>query len=434
MVSAMALLAHAPLLAALTLGAPPPDFALRVREAPDPASIVDETPADFDGWAETPRCSEAATEGGEGGQAHASDALSPPPPARKIGEHTTIFVNFDGVTLDTCVPSNSHANCSSIEGGETIDPFPGDLAQRVAILDGMRDIGEGLGLRITGQRPGPDETYLMLVYGGDSIAEEALGRAPAGDCYDDLPNQVGFVYLGTDRAAWINGGASTAMHEAAHTWGLDHVGLDTALMAPMGGNTIANYFDGCAQIVQNVELDPIDPGTASCPDLNLELCGLADFQYATALIEYLFGGPYVDERAPALELLSPGSGRYYQAPASFFVELGVVDDLHPQRYEFAVTIPGLVDEPNFSEVLDPSFEVENLPVGSWTFELRLRDMAGNEGTLSFEIEVGEDPPRLDDGCACAAVETDPRRSQGLGLALLSTLGGVWGLRRRRRRK
>ena len=354
--------------------------------------------------------------------------LSPPLPGRKLGTSATIFVNFDGVTIEACSPSNSHENCHWLERGRTFEPFSGDIAQRVAILDAMREQVAGFGVRVTGQRPPADEAYMMLVYGGESDAEEdedeeaeaeALGRAPAGDCYDELPNQIGYVYLDGERADWINGGASTALHEAGHTWGFDHIGLEGSLMAPMGGNTLVDYFDGCAQIVEDVEFTPAEEG--SCPEISLEQCGLSDFQHDVALLQLLFGPPYVDDTAPKLELRAPIDGAYFQAPASFEVAVSVVDDLHPQIYELEIAVPGLIDNPAPRPSYDGSFEVVDLPVGTWAFELSLRDAAGNAGTLSFSVEVGEDPPPEDnEGCGCTAPQPEQgTREAPAGLALLA---------------
>lgn len=345
--------------------------------------------------------------------------LAGPRPRRKLGTNTTIFVNFDGVTIGDCEPSNSHENCHWLEKGTTFEPYGGSLSQRVAILDGMRAQINDFGVRVTGQRPPADEPYMMVVYGGESVDEEALGRAPAGDCYDDLPNQIAYVYLDGERSSWVNGGASTALHESAHTWGFDHIGLEDSLMAPMGGNTIAKFFDGCAQVVENVDLDPSEVG--SCPEISLEQCGLSDFQHDTAMLNLLFGAPYVDDIAPRLELHSPHDGAYFQAPAQFHVELGVIDDQHPQVYELAIGIRGLVDEPSFSAVYEPSFDVVDLPVGEWLFELRLRDAAGNEAALEFTVIVGDEPVELDDGCGCATGSDGGGRRACLGLLVLAAL-------------
>jgi MYXO-CTERM domain-containing protein len=349
----------------------------------------------------------------------------PAPQARKLGTNTTIFVNFDGVEIDYCKPSNSHTNCSWFEDGRTFPPFSGGIAQRVAILDAMRSQINQYGVRVTGSRPPADEPYVMVVYGGEREDEDSpLGRAPAGDCYDDLPNEVAFVYLdGEEERMWVNGGAATALHEAAHTWGLDHIGLEGLLMAPSGDNTKANYFDGCAQIVDNVELDPVDEG--SCPNISLELCGLSNFQNDVALLNLLFGEPYIDDVAPQMELVHPFDGIYYQGPISFPVDIRVIDDQHPQVYEVAIGIEGLIDSPMFATAHDPSFDVEELPIGEWRFVVRLRDEAGNEGSLEFTVVVGDEAPVLDDGCTCA--------STGVGAPwAMGGIVGVMVLIRRRR--
>jgi hypothetical protein len=343
------------------------------------------------------------------------------PQARKLGTNTTVYVNFDGVEIDYCKPSNSHANCSWFEDGRTFPPFSGGLAQRVAILDAMRSQVNQYGVRVTGSRPPADEPYVMVVYGGEREEEDSpLGRAPAGDCWDDLPNEVAFVYLdGEEERTWVNGGAATALHEAAHTWGLDHIGLEGLLMAPSGDNTKANYFDGCAQIVEDVQLNPAEE--ASCPGINLELCGLPDFQNDVALLNLLFGEPYVDDVAPRMELIRPFDGIYYQGPLSFPVDIRVIDDQHPQVYEVAIGIEGLLDSPPFVATHDPSFDVEDLPIGEWRFVVRLRDEAGNEGTLAFTVVVGDEAPVLDDGCTCRSTRAEEAWGMG-GLVWVLLLG------------
>jgi MYXO-CTERM domain-containing protein len=423
----MSVAAHTALVAAIF--AAEPEFAIHLRdgavEAPAPAAPPG------------PRDQTAAPIPDELPVAYGDDAvpmdpaiLDTPHPRRKLGTNTTIFVNFDGVEIEYCNPSNSHDNCSWLETDSKFEPYSGSLAQRVAILDALRAMTSPFGVRVTGQRPPASEPYLMVVYGGEATDDEALGRAPAGDCLDDLPNQIAHVYLDGERSHWVNGGASTILHEAAHTWGFDHIGLEGALMAPAGGNTKANFFDGCAQIVENTDLDPVEQG--SCPYISLEQCGLGDFQHDVAMMHMLFGEPYVDDIAPTLELVSPADGAYFQGPASFPVELRVIDDLHPQVYELAIAIEGLVDDPEFKAVHDPSFEVEALPLGEWRFDLRLRDEAGNETSLSFEVVVGEEAPEEpNEGCACTSGEQPHRRTGGRALPWLLLALALPSLRRRK---
>jgi hypothetical protein len=400
------------LLAALQMGEP---FGIRLHE---PVDEPQGAAADLGSQPPTADFAAPVSYVGDAIPAPEFDTPPTPPAERKLGTNTTLFLNFDGVDIGACNPSDSHRNCHWLKKNTHFDPWSGSLAERVAILDVIRSLTADFGIRVTARRPAADEPYTMVVYGGDSVAEDALGRAPSGDCWNDYPNEIAYAFMDGSRASWINGGASTALHEAAHTWGFDHIGLEGSLMAPSGGNTPSPPFDGCGKIVDDVALHPEDD--PSCPSINLELCGLSGYQHDAALLRLLFGQPYVDDRAPNPILVAPYDGIYYQAPANFDVDIDIDDDLDPQRYEIAVVVPGLADEPNYTTAFAADFSVDDLPVGTWTFEVRVRDEAGNEGSVNFTVEVGEEPARLDDGYACGI--TGGRAGAGLlGLLIIPLL-------------
>jgi hypothetical protein len=345
-------------------------------------------------------------------------------PRRKLGAAVTLFVNFDGVEITECSTSDSHHDCSWINPGVTIPAWSGNAQARVGVLQAMRSIVRPYGIRVTGVRPPANEDYAMVVYGGTEEEFGSLGLAPAGDCYDQYPNQIAFAYMDGDRAGWVNGGAATAVHEAAHTWGLDHISEPYAVMAPAGDNSRTYFQTDCVPIVSDAEYTP---GGESCPKLNQDFCGANSQQNDQALLRYLFGSPYVDRGDPKLTLVSPEDGAYFQGPADFDVKIAVDDELHPQVYDRRIWVEGLIPEPEDGHLaVDADFEVDELPIGSWTFHVSLRDEAGNEGTLSFEVEVGEDPPppAEDEGCGCRAGV----RETGAALWMLAPLA----IRRRRR--
>lgn len=348
--------------------------------------------------------------------------------ARALGTPTTIFVNFDGVELGRCNPSNSKKNCHWYNNDEPFEPFSGSLQTKVAVLQAMRQRAAEYGVRITAVRPSDDEDYTMVVYGGTEEEFGALGSAPSGDCLDQRPNQIVFAHLEGQTADWVNGGATTALHEAAHSWGLDHIDTEQKIMFPAGNNAPAFFADGCQAVVQDVELTP---GKASCPELALELCENDGTQDADAVLRMLFGPPYVDTQAPRLELLEPEDGQYFQAPAEFAIRLGIDDDLHPQAYDVYAWIGDDPRPERPSKLVDPRLLVEDLPEGSWTFHLAVLDEAGNESRLDFDVEVGLDPPPTpNEGCGCSSAPSGPGTGTPAWLLLALCIGSNLGRRTR----
>lgn len=335
---------------------------------------------------------------------------SPRAAARELGTPTTLYVNFDGIELSECNPSRSQDDCHWYNVGETIAPFSGSVQTKVSVLQAMRRDVDEYGIRITGQRPDRSEAYTMVVYGGTEERFGALGSAPSGDCGDQSPSQIAFAHLDGELVEWVNGGATTALHEAAHSWGLDHIQTERSIMFPSGDDEPNAFRGECSPVVTDVDLSL---GPASCPELNAIHCEDDDLQNARALLDELFGGPYVDVQAPTVELLEPADGQYFQAPADFDVVLEIRDDLHPQVYDATFW---LNDEPKpgARPFIEDRFAVTGLPVGTWAFHVELTDEAGNATRLDFEIEVGEDPPPEtggdDGGCAVGG----PQRSGSAG--------------------
>ncbi|MEM7156503.1 MAG: hypothetical protein AAF799_26870 [Myxococcota bacterium] len=353
-----------------------------------------------------------------------------PTAAREVGTNTIVFVNFDGVELGSCNPSNSKRNCHWYNTEKAFPPFSGTIQTKVSVLQAMRRDAADFGVRITGQRPPDSEDYTMVIYGGTEAEYGALGSAPAGDCLDQNPNQIAFAHVDGDLVEWINGGATTALHEAAHSWGLDHIDTEGTIMFPSGNNQPTTFFDGCAAVVTDVELTP---GAGSCPEINEQNCGSEGSQDPRATLAELFGEPYVDVTPPTVELVEPRDGQYFQAPADFDVILDIQDDLHPQVYDVAFWL-GADPKPESRPFVENYFSVAQLPVGTWEFHVEFVDEAGHAARLDFEIEVGEDPPPTptEDGCSGCGVAAGrtPGVSGRAGLVVL--LLGLVACRRRPR--
>lgn len=330
----------------------------------------------------------------------ALDHLTAPIQPHALGTSTTVFVNFDGIDLGECNPSDSKRDCSWYNFEEPFEPFSGSTQTKVSVLQAMRNDVSEYGIRVTATRPEQGD-YTMVVYGGTELEYEALGSAPAGDCDDARPNQIAFAHLDGELATWVNGGATTALHEAAHSWGLDHIDVEGSIMFPSGDNSPTFFRDECDVTVVDTDLTP---GDASCPELNDAHCGDARLQHADARLRRLFGPPYLDTTPPTLTLLEPVDGQYFQAPASFDVLFETEDDLHPQAYSIWAWLGEEPRPADGSVRASPDFNVAELPIGTWDFHVVVADEAGNETRLDFTIEVGEDPPpdpAVDgEGCGC----------------------------------
>jgi hypothetical protein len=349
--------------------------------------------------------------------------------AREVGTPTTLFVNFDGITLSDCNPSDAKRNCHWYNDGVEFAPFSGSLQTRVSVLQAMRRVVSELGIRVTAVRPPDDEPYTMVIYGGSEEDFGVLGSAPAGDCYDQLPDEIGFAHIDGDLVDWVSGGATTALHEAGHTWGLDHIDVDSGIMYPEGTNIPTGFRQECDGIIFGTEPLP------SCPAINQDLCGVDDRQNDRATLEMNFGPPYVDSTAPTITLVEPEDGQYFQEPGTFDVVLDIADDLHPQVYEMRAWLGDDPRPASGTPAVAPGFTIRDLPVGSYAIHVAITDEAGNESTLDFEVDVGLDPPPVEqeddagEGCACRA------RARG-GVSALPLL--VWlvlpALARRRVRR
>lgn len=367
-----------------------------------------------------------------GGPLHRFDAPIPDPPApldalravanpqgRDLGTPTTLYVNFDGIELDECTPSNSKKNCHWYNNDKAFPAFSGTLQTKVSVMQAIRRNAAQYGVRVTGLRPLGDEDYTMVIYGGTEAEYGALGSAPSGDCGDQLPNQIAFAHVDGDLNTWVNGGATTALHEAAHSWGLDHIDAERTVMFPAGNNAAVAWAGDCTQVVSNTDLEP---GEARCPELNETFCGDPNLQAPRSLLPHLFGPAYADVTPPEITLLEPEDGQYFQVPGEFDVVFDIVDDLHPQAYSMtAWTGDDPPGEPG--TLIEPGFAVTKLPIGEWDFHVRIADEAGNETQLDFRVVVGEDPPpdpEMDDGgCACKTAAQG--RSTPPGLLLLGPL-------------
>lgn len=362
---------------------------------------------------------------------------APPAPersARPPGTPTTLYVNFEGAVLQTGCGNDPRHDCSTLASrfDGYVGPFEANDNVKWAILQAAHERASDFGITIVTDRPPDDVEYSMVIYG--DIGEQTFaGVAPYIDCEDRWGPDTCF----SGNFDTSNTGSTILLHEAGHTWGLEHVATDDDIMNPYKTSDTRQYFDDkCHKIVANTDLEP---AFGSCNKVHTRFCPLPGYQNSWQELMYLFGPAVPDTEAPTLELLSPVEGSTYVAPATPRVIGHVDDDRHAQIYTVTYLLSGF-DDPFEEEIPMIDHKVElaglaGLPPDEYALTVRIADEAGNQAwdSVSFTIlpegselpgeEATDDTsPDQDTGCRVPRSSADAR---ALLLVLLAT-------RRRRR--
>jgi hypothetical protein len=360
---------------------------------------------------------------------------APPAPersARPPGTPTTLYVNFGGAVLQTGCGNDPRHNCSTLFSrfDGYVGPSEANNQQKWGILQAAHDRVSAFGITIVTDRPPDDVEYSMVIYG--DIGEQTFaGVAPYIDCEDRWGPDTSF----SGDFDTSNTGSTIILHEAGHTWGLEHVATDRDILNPFKTSNTKQYFDDtCHKVVANTDLEP---AFGSCNRVHTRFCPLPGYQNTWQELLYLFGPALPDVEPPTFEIVSPLDGTTYIAPATPLIIGHIDDDRHAQNYEVTFILSGFDPSVDQMAMIDHTVELAGLgglPPDDYVLTVRVADEAGNEtsDTVSFTIlpegselpgdEEAEAIPDEDSGCRALAAPVDAR-------ALLFVLLAV---RRRRR--
>jgi hypothetical protein len=333
----------------------------------------------------------------------------------------TVYVNFEGTVLRSGCGNDARLDCSTL--AERFDgyvgPFRGNATQRMAILQAARKGAADFGIRIVTRRPPPEVPYTMIVYG--ELGEQSFaGVAPYLDCGDERRGDTAF----SQGATSSNTGATLILHEAGHTWGLEHVDTEADIMHPSVVSGLTQTFvDDCLGIVADTDLGRT---AGTCNEIHTRYCE-PTFQNSWQTLSDLFGPSLPDVEAPELAITFPVDGATFEAPVSFTLRAEIDDDLHPQFYDvelFDGETP-VATRNDLGIEDDLELLVERPPPGEYALRVVLADGGGNtaEDMVRFTIlPEGTAPPPEDSpeappsGCRVS--------SGGTGWPLLLLLAGV----------
>jgi hypothetical protein len=347
---------------------------------------------------------------------------------RAAGQPTTLFINFDGAVLRSGCGNDALRDCSTLSDlfDGYVGPFPGNMIQKISILQAVRKDLEDFGVVVVTERPADDVDYTMILY-GDLGEQSFAGIAPYIDCGDLWPNDTAFANAyGTS-----NTGSTIVLQEAAHTWGLEHVNAPGDNMHPFKTVASQSFTDTCEKIVANTDLE--ESGGA-CNQVHTRYCELGH-QNSWQEMRGLFGPPVADVTPPTLAITSPEPGSTHVLPVDLPLRGIIGDDRHLQLYDIAILQGGEV----LLETTDVHLDqlMRDPPAGDYELAIRVADEAGNmvEESVAFTIlpegsELPEEPAEdvaEADGCRIAG---DGDGGALFGVAALLPL--AW-LRRRKRR-
>jgi uncharacterized protein (TIGR03382 family) len=335
-----------------------------------------------------------------------------------------LFINFDGANI--MMGGDFSQTDSSMIFGQEFAPHGGSEAEKTAIVDAVKVDFELYDIVIVDERPSTGDYTMAVTSPTNPLGGGVLGIAPL-DCNDGMPNNVVFAFHGAGDGYSPSGAAGTISHEAGHSYGLEHVDDPTDVMNPANSGGDPTFRDNCTALV--------DPMVVCGPAHELHCEGGTTQNSHKELLE-IFGSSIPDVMAPVVSITAPDNNAYFEAGASFRIDVTATDDDEVRTVQLFEGDAALMT----SAMAPFGWDVVDIPEGIYEFTVTATDRVGNVGTSELiTVYVGIDPPedigttgdtdggpgQDGDGGGCGCTQPAGSPVAGLGLVLL-------GLLRRRR--
>lgn len=298
----------------------------------------------------------------------------------------TIFLNFFGT--DSLSPgTNAALDESSCLQSEMAWPgFAGTEQQALALIDVFEVQMAPYGVRIAYDvRPPPHLPYAMVMMGGSpqmlGLGGGVLGVSCSSDCGDLWWRDTTFAFTDAINPNNAEVLGTTALHEAAHAFGLAHIGDPSKIMNPFvsGGNV--TWGDACI---------PYDDATGgiNCIPTHDEFCSGGAQNSAAELLAY-FGENSPDVEPPTVEITAPADGTELEVGGSVMVEADISDDHEGAGWRLVIPEAGIE---SVAYTFEKGWPLGNLPEGVYTLRVEAIDHDRNEGSDEVVIYVGVAAP------------------------------------------
>lgn len=300
----------------------------------------------------------------------------------KPPHRTSIFLNFFGGKLKNGTnASESESPC--VQG--TID-YPGYAAgeqNALAIIQVFKDAAEPFGMRILYDKFPPKHLpYSQVMMGGRpsiiGLPNGVLGVACNLDCGDSWWRDTTFAF--TEGVNDIPTLGTTALQEAAHAWGLDHIDGANNIMYPYATPGIKVWADTCTKYNAAT-------GGIGCMPTHEQFCPQGSQNDVAELMAY-FGPNSVDSEPPTVKMLSPTDGQMYTKGDTLHIEVEVDDNF--LGYGWRLMVPELKQE----QPVYNGQTIWDLPVppkGEYTIRVEAIDHDANIGFAEAKIYVDTVP-------------------------------------------
>ena len=320
-----------------------------------------------------------------------------------------LYVAMQGITLTpTCTggdSANAAKRCSPLVDGETSFPAYGNGSQQAALFNQLAGFYEPFDLVLTTSAPPDWMPYTMAVIGGSA------GNAgqPGGVCgvanvaCDGLKrNHVSLTFPGS-----CGGSAETAAQETAHNWGLEHTDNTSDLLYPFNNGGNKSFVDQCMTISHAT-----GDGNTQCGYVHEVYCpaGKGEVQNSYGELMGVFGPRAVDSVEPEVVSVFPENGAVFSTSDTVLVTAEIDDDSRmvgvkwtweeglPEGTDSYTKCTNKVCDEDFvtgasfdpSEIAWDFVNLQEPPVGVYSFKVEVLDAYGNYDSRTITFEVTED--------------------------------------------
>jgi len=309
----------------------------------------------------------------------------------KPPHRSTIFLNFFGGPLKGGkIASEGESPCLGSPNNKVDYPGYGGSEQKaLAVIQVFKDAAAPFGLRIAYEKTPPKHLPYSQVMMGGRPSAIGLGNGILGvscnlDCGDAWLRDTTFAFTEESNNVGILG--TTALQEAAHSFGLDHIDGENNIMYPYATLGTKVWADTCTPYNDAT-------GMIGCEYVHEKFCPVGSQNDVAELLAY-FGPNTPDTEAPVVKMLSPLDGQQMSAGDPLEIEVEVSDNF--EGYGWVLQVPELQQELQ-AYAGQKKWGLKAPGKGVYTIRVEAIDHDGNIGAAEAKIYVDQDPPAADTG-------------------------------------